>query len=110
SEILTVAKGLGESTRSGTSLLGRGGSAAGAVGGVIDMTSSNFANTGIGEAVNEAASMLATELHTGAARIPVKTISVEGLVADVSGDTLILNVGTSAGVKVGDNLAVRRVG
>jgi hypothetical protein len=28
------------------------------------------------------------------------------LVADVSGDTLILNVGTKAGVKVGDHLGI----
>ena len=33
---------------------------------------------------------------------------IEGLVADASGDTLILNVGSKAGVKVGDRLQVTR--
>jgi hypothetical protein len=33
---------------------------------------------------------------------------VNGLIADVSGNTVILNVGSRAGVKVGDRLQVRR--
>jgi curli biogenesis system outer membrane secretion channel CsgG len=109
-EILSVAKGMGESTRSGTSVLGAGGSSAGAGAGAVDMTSSNFANTVLGEAVNAATDMLANDLQSGAARIPVKEVRIEGLVADVSGDTLVLNVGTRAGVKVGDRYAVRRIG
>lgn len=109
-EILSVAKGLGESTRSGTSVLGSGGSVGTAVGGAVDMTSANFANTVLGEAVNTAATQLATDLQSSSARIPVKEVRIEGLVADVSGDTLVLNVGTKAGVKVGDRYAVRRVG
>jgi len=34
---------------------------------------------------------------------------VDGLVADVADSTLILTVGTSGGVKVGDRLQVRRM-
>ncbi len=110
-EILTVASGKGESTRSGTNVSGSGGSLAGAaVGGVVDMTSSNFANTVIGEAVNAASGSLVNELNSGATRIPTVVQVVEGLVADVSGSTLILNVGSKAGVKVGDMLQVKRVG
>lgn len=109
-EILSVAKGIGESTRSGTSILGAGGSGGSGAGGAYDMTSSNFANTVLGEAVNSATNMLAGELQASSARIPVKVTNVEGLVADVSGDTLVLNVGTRSGVKVGDKYAVRRVG
>ena len=38
-------------------------------------------------------------------------VTVDGLVADAAADgTLILNVGSSAGLKVGDRLAVKRVG
>jgi hypothetical protein len=41
----------------------------------------------------------------------VKTVVIDGLVADASADgTLILNVGSSVGVKIGDKLAVKRVG
>jgi curli biogenesis system outer membrane secretion channel CsgG len=109
-EILSVASGKGESTRSGTSLIGSGGSYAAAAGGVIDMTSSNFADTVLGEAVNAASAQLVTELNTAAARVPVKQVNIDGLVADVSGDTLVINVGTRGGVKVGDTLSVRRTG
>jgi curli biogenesis system outer membrane secretion channel CsgG len=109
-EILGVAAGKGESTRSGTSLLGGGGSAGAAANAALDMTSTNFANTVLGEAVNAASGQLVNELNAASARIPVKQINIEGLVADVSGDTLIINVGTRGGVKVGDTLAVKRVG
>jgi curli biogenesis system outer membrane secretion channel CsgG len=109
-EILSVARGTGESSRSGTTVLGSGGAAGSAVGGVVDMTSANFANTVLGEAVNSAAAMLVNDLQSNAARIPPRELKIEGLVADVTGDTLVLNVGTRAGVKPGDRLAVRRVG
>ncbi len=109
-EILTVASGKGESTRSGATLTGSGGSAAGAAGAALDMTSSNFADTIIGEAVTAASDSLVNELNGGASRIAVKTVSIDGLVADVSGDTLIINAGTRTGVKPGDKLAVKRVG
>ena len=58
------------------------------------MTSTNFANTVLGEAVNAATGMLTNELNASAARIPERTFNIDGLVADVSGDTLVVNVGT----------------
>lgn len=109
-EILAVASGVGESTRTGTSLVGAGGGAGSAAAGLIDMTSSNFANTVLGEAVNAATAKLATELDSSATRLPTTTVSLSGLVADVSGGTLVLNIGSRAGVKVGDKLTVSRVG
>jgi curli biogenesis system outer membrane secretion channel CsgG len=109
-EILTVANGKGESSRSGTSVLGAGASGGSGGGGAIDMTSSNFANTVIGEAVNAATTALAGELNAGATRVPTKTVAIDALIADVSGSTLVVNMGTRAGIKVGDKLAVRRVG
>jgi hypothetical protein len=109
-EILNVASGKGESTRTGTSLLGSGGTAAAAAGAALDMTSANFANTVLGEAVNAATGMLANELNAGASHIPVKQLTIEALVADVSGETLIINAGTRAGVKVGNVFQVRRIG
>jgi curli biogenesis system outer membrane secretion channel CsgG len=53
-EILAVAEGKGESTRSGTSLLGAGGGGGAGGGAHYDMTSSNFAATILGEATNQA--------------------------------------------------------
>jgi hypothetical protein len=40
----------------------------------------------------------------------VRTIRLQGLVADVSGDTIIINIGAKAGVKKGDKLEVSRHG
>jgi curli biogenesis system outer membrane secretion channel CsgG len=109
-EILASVSGAGESTRSGTSLTGAGGGPGAAAAGLVDMTSSNFADTVIGEAVNDATGKLATELNANASRMPTTVVSLNGLVADVSGTSLVLNIGSRAGVKVGDKLKVSRVG
>lgn len=109
-EILAVATGNGESKRSGTSLLGAGGSGGSAGGGAMDMRSTNFANTILGEATRQAVGALAKQLTANAVRIEAKVRPVEGLVADVTGNTLVVNVGTRAGVRPGMVLSVRRVG
>ena len=109
-EILASVSGEGESTRSGTSLIGSGGGVGGAAAGMLDMTSSNFADTVLGEAVNSATAKLATELDANASRMPTTVVAVNGLVADVSGKSLVLNIGSRAGVKVGDKLKVSRIG
>ncbi len=109
-EILAVAKGTGESERSGTSIGGAGGDWGTAVGGgQIDMGSSNFANTILGEAVSAAVDEMYVELEKGADALPTREVEIDGLIADVAGNVLILNVGTNAGVKVGDTLAVERM-
>lgn len=109
-EILAVASGKGESSRSGTSLLGAGGSSGGAGGGGLDMSSSNFGATIIGEATNKAVTQMAQGLAESASKIPTVVIPIDGLVADVNGATLVLNVGSRLGVHVGDKLQVTRVG
>jgi curli biogenesis system outer membrane secretion channel CsgG len=108
-EILAVATGKGESTRGGTTLLGAGGSGGTMGAGAYDMTSSNFGATIIGEATNKAVTDLSGQLDQQATSLPTVQIKVDGLVADVSGNTLVLNIGTKGGVKVGDRLEVRRV-
>jgi len=105
-EILSVASGKGESQRSGTTLFGAGSGTKTAAGGGVDMSSSNFANSIIGEATSAAVAALQNELIAGASKLPEKFVLVEGLIADVSGNTLIMNVGTRAGVKIGQNLQV----
>ncbi len=107
-EILASVQGKGESQRSGTSLLGAGGSSSTSAGGTVDMRSSNFASSILGEATNQAVTQLAGQIDQSAAKLPTVKINVQGLVADVTGNTLVLNVGTKAGVKVGDRLEVRR--
>jgi curli biogenesis system outer membrane secretion channel CsgG len=109
-EILSVATGKGESKRSGATLLGAGGSSGTAAGGAVDMRSSNFANTILGEAVSQAVDSLSTQLQASGGRLPARVVKVDGLVADASGGVLIVNVGSRAGVKVGDKLSVARAG
>jgi len=107
-EILLAATGHGESTRSGATLLGAGGSSSGGGGGAFDMTSKNFADTILGEAVGQAVNSVAGQLEQTASRLPTKIVSIDGMVADATGGTVILNVGSRAGVKVGDRLTLRR--
>jgi curli biogenesis system outer membrane secretion channel CsgG len=108
-EILASATGKGESSRSGTGLLSNGGSTSTAIGGIVDMKASNFANSILGEAVKASVDAAATQLESKAGALPVKTVSIEGLVADAAPDgTLVINVGSSNGVKVGDKLQVKR--
>jgi len=107
-EILASESGMGESSRSGTSLLGGGGGWSGGGGGGLDMGSSNFGATILGEATHKAVDDTASKLDQAAGKIPANKFAVSGVVADVSGNTLIINVGKKAGVKVGDKLEVSR--
>ncbi|HEY3835031.1 MAG TPA: CsgG/HfaB family protein [Bryobacteraceae bacterium] len=109
-EILAVAEGHGESQRSGTSLLGSGGSAINAGGGNVDMGSRNFADTILGDAVGQAVTGVANRLENEASKLPGHVVSVSGLVADVDGTTLTLNVGSRSGLKIGDMLQVSHPG
>ena len=109
-EILASVTAKGDSTRSGTGILGAGGSRVGPEAGAgVDMKSSNFADTILGEAVTKCVTDLARQLEGKAAALPSTVVQVSGLVADVSPDgTLIVNVGSKAGVKKGDTLSVKR--
>jgi curli biogenesis system outer membrane secretion channel CsgG len=109
-EILAVATGSGQSKRGGFSLGGGGGGWSGGGGGQVDMGSSNFANSILGEAVNASVADLGQQLDDKADSLPTVKVVVSGLVADVTGNTLILNVGTKAGVNVGDHLGIFRKG
>ncbi len=109
-EILASAQGLGQSKRSSTSLGGFGFGGGGGGGGHVDMHSSNFGATIIGEACNAAVTDLATKLDSDAEKLPTTVIAIDGMVADVSGNTLILNVGKNNGLQVGDKLKVSRTG
>ena len=107
-EILVAVTGTGESTRSSTALLGGGGGWSGGGGGGLDMGSSNFSNTILGEAVHKAVDDTGAQIDASVDKVPLIKLEVNGLVADVSGTTLIVNVGKKAGVRVGDKLTVSR--
>jgi curli biogenesis system outer membrane secretion channel CsgG len=113
-EILASSTGTGTSQRSGAMLGGGGAGSGGFGGGKVDMGSSNFASTIIGEAVHGAVTDLGAKLDADAAKLPATVAPprapVAGLVADVSGDQIILNVGSGQGVQVGDILAVSHAG
>ena len=108
-EILAVAEGKGESSRSSTSMLGGGGNWHGGGGGDVNFGSSDFQSTIIGEATKLATDQLSTEVVAGKDKLQTRTIVVQGLVAAVDGGQVVLNVGAKAGVKVGDELSVERV-
>ncbi len=108
-EILGVADGKGESKREGTSLLGGGGNWHGFGAGGVDFSSSGFQETIIGEAVKAAVEQLSTGLVSQNDKLKVRQVVVEGLVALVEGDQVILNVGAKTGLKAGDQLSVERV-
>ncbi|MBS1876073.1 MAG: curli production assembly protein CsgG [Acidobacteria bacterium] len=109
-EILAAAEGKGESNRSGATLLGSGGASSAAAGAGLDMSSKNFGDTILGEAVAKAVDNVAAQMDQQAARLPDRVVVIDGLVADVSGGSIVINVGSRGGVKVGDRLKVMRVG
>ncbi|MGB7190760.1 MAG: CsgG/HfaB family protein [Acidobacteriaceae bacterium] len=112
-EILASVTGKGESQRSGTSLLGAGWGGGNAAGGGASMTSSNFAQTIIGEATTAAVAQVAQGLSADSDKLPTAApppaVAVSGLIADASTSDIIIDVGTSSGLKVGDKLSVLRV-
>ena len=72
------------------------------------MTSSNFAQTILGEAVTKAVNDAATQLDAKSTDLPVYKATYSGVVADVSGNTIIINIGNKVGVRVGDTIAISR--
>ena len=108
-EILGVATGKGESSRKSTGVGGGGGNWHGFGGGAVDFGASDFQQTIIGEAVNAAVTQMSEGLVADAPRLVARTISVEGVVAGVDSNQIVLNIGAKAGLKVGDQLTVKRV-
>jgi curli biogenesis system outer membrane secretion channel CsgG len=108
-EILGVAEGHGESSRSSTSLTGGGGGWNGFGAGGVDFGSSDFQETILGEAVKASVEQMSTGLIADAPKLSARTISVSGLVAAVDGGQIVLNVGSKSGLKVGDQLSIERI-
>lgn len=108
SEIVMAGEAQGESQR-----VSKGGFAGLFVGGIgvggfVDFSARNFAETIIGEAVIDAVNKLAQQVkcEIGTSR---KEVEIEGRVAAVNGPTIYINVGSFAGVQIGDVFDVAEV-
>jgi len=109
SEVIHTGEARGESVRKSKGWGALAG-ALGVAGGVqIDMTSSNFAETIIGEATIDCVNKLAETMNQKVPSLPAKKIEVEARVADVSGGTVTITSGSNDGVQVGDKFAIERV-
>ncbi|MGA8014106.1 MAG: CsgG/HfaB family protein, partial [Candidatus Acidiferrales bacterium] len=108
-EILGVAEGHGESSRSSTSLTGGGGNWRGFGAGNVDFGSSDFQETILGEAVKASVEQMSAGLIADNVKLTTRTIIVSGLVAAVDGGQIVLNVGAKTGIKVGDQLSIERI-
>jgi hypothetical protein len=73
------------------------------------MTSSNFAETIIGEATQDCVNKLADILKDQTSSMKKAVRPVEGRVADAAGGTLVLNVGANDGVNVGETFEILRI-
>ena len=73
------------------------------------MTSSNFAETIIGEATIDSVSKLATWFNEKASGIAAEPTEVEGRVAGLYGQNVIINVGSSSGVRTCDRFELSSV-
>src|SRR5437879_4726782 len=81
--------------------IGRGG---------LDMSSSDFGSTILGEATRAAVTDLVTALAAAAPKILETIAAITALVADVTGSELIINIGTAGGVRIGTEYTVVRPG
>jgi curli biogenesis system outer membrane secretion channel CsgG len=110
SEVIATGEARGESIRKGNALGAIGGVLGKGVGGVeVDMTSSNFAETIIGEATQDCVNKLADILKEQTKSMKKTVREVEGRVADVSGSTLVINVGGNDGVSNGEVFEILRI-
>jgi curli biogenesis system outer membrane secretion channel CsgG len=104
-EMIAEFTSTGESARSGevTDVRGRGQSKA-----TEEILSSEFINGLLVEATRNAADKLAVQLNSFAEKIPPLSMKIEGLVAEVAGNSVTLNLGKKSGVRVGDKFVILR--
>ena len=109
SEIIEAGEARGESKRESSGLGGMLGVGGVVAGGSVDMTSSNFAETIIGEATIAACDMLAAKINEKIPNMPKRFVELESRVAVVSGSTLTVAAGTNDSVAVGDKFEVFKI-
>ncbi len=113
SEVIATGQARGESVRKSKALsafaAGYKGGGVGAGGGAFDMTSSNFAETIIGEATQDCVNKLADIMNTQAEAMKKPARAVEASVADISGSTITITAGSNDGVYQGDVFEVLKI-
>lgn len=74
----------------------------------VQMLSGDFVHALFPEATANAVDQLASQLDQFADKIPVLHVAIDGLVAEVTGNTLTLNLGKRSGLKIGDRIEILR--
>ena len=107
-EVLETAEARGESSRSSKNwdVFVSGGNSGSYSN---DMTASNFQETIIGEATSDAVNKVVKFLDEKVPQIPLRTRKVEGRVAKITGNTIILGIGASEGVENGDRFEILQI-
>jgi curli biogenesis system outer membrane secretion channel CsgG len=109
SEVIAVGEARGESKRKGNSVGvagfygGRGGA------GQVDMSSSNFQETVIGEATVDCVTKLAAIANQSESKIARRAVDVEAKIADISGNKVYLAAGANEGVSQCDRFEISRI-
>jgi curli biogenesis system outer membrane secretion channel CsgG len=107
-QTLATANSKGVSRRSGTKLLDS--AASGALPGNLTMDSSTFEQSMIGEATTAAVEQMAKELEGENSILPTwAPPPPRGQITSASSPNIIINVGSNAGLKVGDQMLVSRI-
>jgi len=103
--ILADFKGAAESSRTGdiTVISGRGH-----VKTSTEILGSEFVESLLPEATSAAVEQIAAQLNGFAEKFPVLRITIEGRVAEVTGNVLTLNVGKKSGLRIGQQMEVLR--
>ncbi len=109
SEVIDTGEARGESKRKSSGLGGIFGWSGGVVGGSVDMTSQNFSETIIGEAVIEATDQIAAIMNEKVPTLPVRQIDIEARVAATAGGSVTIAAGSNQGVEVGHVFDVFRI-
>jgi curli biogenesis system outer membrane secretion channel CsgG len=73
-----------------------------------EVLGSEFVDSLLGEATRNAVEKIAGQLNSFAEKIPALRIEIDGLVAEVAGNSVTLNLGKKSGVRVGDKFAILR--
>ncbi len=109
SEVIDSGEAMGESKRKSSGLGGIFGWSGGVVGGSVDMTSQNFAETIIGEAVIAATDKLAVMMNEKVPSLPKREVDIEARVAAVAGGSITITAGSNQGVEIGQQFDVFRI-
>ena len=75
----------------------------------VGLTSAAFGYSLVGKVLSEAADEVEQQLNGFGAKLEKSPENYKGKIADVSGKTILLNIGRNDGVQVGDRVEVVRV-